>query len=115
MITIRIPRLPSRQLWNMNFGFFGIQFGLPGKTPTPAVYFLSLQQLQTVCYQIDTTSAIADNVFNTSDAQSAAYREADNRTGSIFTVYNGVQALAIFFYGPYLLKHPAVKQYISFV
>ena len=45
---------------------------------------------------IYTTSAIADNVFDTTDAQSAAFQEAGNWTGTMFAVYNGVSALAAF-------------------
>jgi maltose/moltooligosaccharide transporter len=45
---------------------------------------------------IYTTSAIADNVFGTSDAQSAAYQAAGNWVGMMFAVYSGVSALAAF-------------------
>lgn len=45
---------------------------------------------------IYTTSAVADNVFNTTDAQSSAYQEAGNYVGIMFAVYNGVSALAAF-------------------
>ncbi|HUH33255.1 MAG TPA: MFS transporter [Daejeonella sp.] len=45
---------------------------------------------------IYTTSAIADNVFNTTDAQSPAYQEAGNWVGTMFAVYSGVSALAAF-------------------
>ncbi|MBJ7313698.1 MFS transporter [Rugamonas sp. CCM 8940] len=45
---------------------------------------------------IYTTSAVADNVFGTVDAQSAAFQEAGNRVGVMFAVYGGVSALAAF-------------------
>jgi maltose/moltooligosaccharide transporter len=45
---------------------------------------------------IYTGTAIADNVFGTVDAQSAAYQEAGNLVGTMFAVYNGVSALAAF-------------------
>ena len=45
---------------------------------------------------IYTTPAIAENVFGTADAQSAAFQEAGNRVGVMFAVYNGVSALAAF-------------------
>jgi maltose/moltooligosaccharide transporter len=45
---------------------------------------------------IYTTSAVADNVFNTTDAQSSAYQDAGNYVGIMFAVYNGVSALAAF-------------------
>jgi len=45
---------------------------------------------------IYTGTAIADNVFGTTDAQSAAYQEAGNLVGVMFAVYSGVSALAAF-------------------
>ena len=45
---------------------------------------------------IYTTSAIGENVFGTTDAQSAAFQEAGNRVGVMFAVYSGVAALAAF-------------------
>jgi maltose/moltooligosaccharide transporter len=45
---------------------------------------------------IYTGTAIADNVFGTTDAQSAAYQEAGNVVGVMFAVYSGVSALAAF-------------------
>jgi maltose/moltooligosaccharide transporter len=45
---------------------------------------------------IYTTNAVADNVFGTADAQSAAFQEAGNWVGIMFAVYNGVSALAAF-------------------
>ena len=45
---------------------------------------------------IYTTPAIAENVFGTTDAQSAAFQEAGNHVGVMFAVYGGVSALAAF-------------------
>jgi maltose/moltooligosaccharide transporter len=45
---------------------------------------------------IYTTNAIGENVFGTTDAQSAAFQEAGNRVGVMFAVYSGVSALAAF-------------------
>jgi len=45
---------------------------------------------------IYTGTAIADSVYGTTDAQSAAYQEAGNMVGIMFAVYNGVSALAAF-------------------
>jgi maltose/moltooligosaccharide transporter len=45
---------------------------------------------------IYTTQAVAENVFGTADAQSAAYQEAGNHVGVMFAVYGGVSALAAF-------------------
>jgi maltose/moltooligosaccharide transporter len=43
-----------------------------------------------------TTPAIADNVFGTTNGQSAAFQEAGNWVGILFAVYSGVSALAAF-------------------
>ena len=45
---------------------------------------------------IYTTSAIAENVYGTTDAQSALYQDAGNYVGIMFAVYSGVSALAAF-------------------
>ena len=45
---------------------------------------------------IYTGTAIADNVYGSTDAQSAAYQSAGNWVGIMFGVYNGVSALAAF-------------------
>jgi maltose/moltooligosaccharide transporter len=45
---------------------------------------------------IYTGTAIADNVYGTTDPQSAAYQEAGNMVGIMFAVYGGVSALAAF-------------------
>ena len=45
---------------------------------------------------IYTTPAIAENVFGTTDALSAAFQEAGNKVGVMFAVYGGVSALAAF-------------------
>jgi maltose/moltooligosaccharide transporter len=45
---------------------------------------------------IYTGTGIAENVYGTTDAQSAAYQEAGNWVGIMFAVYNGVSALAAF-------------------
>jgi maltose/moltooligosaccharide transporter len=45
---------------------------------------------------IYTGSAIADTIYGTRDAQSAAFQEAGNWVGVMFGVYGGVSALAAF-------------------
>jgi len=45
---------------------------------------------------IYTTNAIGENVFGTTDAQSAAFQSAGNHVGVMFAVYSGVSALAAF-------------------
>ena len=43
-----------------------------------------------------TTPAVAETVFNTTDAQSAIFQEAGNWVGKLFALYGGVSALAAF-------------------
>ena len=45
---------------------------------------------------IYTGTAVADNVWGTTNAQSAGYQDAGNWVGIMFGVYNGVSALAAF-------------------
>ena len=45
---------------------------------------------------VNTTPAVAANVFGTVDAQSAAFQSAGNWVGVMFAVYNGVSAIAAF-------------------
>jgi len=45
---------------------------------------------------IYTGSAIADNVWGTTDAQSSAFQDAGSFVGVMFAVYSGVSALAAF-------------------
>lgn len=57
---------------------------------------------------IYTTSAVADNVYNTTDAQSLLFQDAGNWVGTMFAVYNGVSALAAFIL-PVLAKKTSRK------
>jgi maltose/moltooligosaccharide transporter len=57
---------------------------------------------------IYTTSAIAENVFGTVDAQSVAFQEAGNKVGVMFAVYSGVSALAAFIL-PIFARHTSRK------
>ncbi|MDQ1922966.1 MFS transporter [Massilia pseudoviolaceinigra] len=45
---------------------------------------------------VNTTPAVAENVFGTLDAQSPAFQSAGNWVGVMFAVYNGVSAIAAF-------------------
>ncbi|MES2321078.1 MAG: MFS transporter [Pseudomonadota bacterium] len=45
---------------------------------------------------VNTTNAVAANVFGTTDAQSDAFQSAGNWVGVMFAVYNGVSAVAAF-------------------
>ena len=57
---------------------------------------------------IYTGSAIADSVYGTRDAQSAAFQEAGNQVGIMFAVYSGVSALAAFIL-PVFARAPSRK------
>lgn len=57
---------------------------------------------------IYTTSAIADNVYHTTDATSSAFQDAGNYVGIMFAVYNGISAIAAFLL-PILAKRTSRK------
>ncbi|SHN41009.1 maltose/moltooligosaccharide transporter [Duganella sacchari] len=57
---------------------------------------------------IYTTNGVAENVFGTTDAQSAAFQEAGNHVGVMFAVYSGVSALAAFIL-PVFARHTSRK------
>ncbi|MBV7537072.1 MFS transporter [Duganella sp. sic0402] len=57
---------------------------------------------------IYTTNAVSENVFGTTDAQSAAFQEAGNHVGVMFAVYGGVSALAAFIL-PVFARHTSRK------
>ena len=57
---------------------------------------------------IYTTNAVSENVFGTTDAQSAAFQDAGNHVGVMFAVYSGVAALAAFVL-PVLARHTSRK------
>jgi maltose/moltooligosaccharide transporter len=57
---------------------------------------------------IYTTNAIGENVFGTTDAQSAAFQQAGNHVGVMFAVYSGVSALAAFIL-PIFARHTSRK------
>ena len=70
-----------------------------GKMPTTMVQLAFVQFFTWIALfamWIYTTSAIAENLFGTTDAQSAAFQEAGNKVGVMFAVYSGVSALAAF-------------------
>jgi maltose/moltooligosaccharide transporter len=74
-------------------------FGGFGTMPTTMVQLAFVQFFTWVALfalWIYTGAAIADNVYGTVDAQSAAYQDAGNWVGVMFAVYNGVSAAAAF-------------------
>ena len=71
-------------------------FGAMPKTMVQLAFVQFFSWVALFSLWIYTTSAIADNVYQTADAQSPAYQEAGNWVGTMFAVYNGVSALAAF-------------------
>ncbi|MGJ7914459.1 MFS transporter [Massilia sp. LXY-6] len=71
-------------------------FGQMPKTMVQLAFVQFFTWIALFAMWIYTGTAIADNVFGTVDAQSAAYQEAGNYVGVMFAVYNGVSALAAF-------------------
>ena len=71
-------------------------FGAMPKTMVQLAFVQFFSWVALFSMWIYTTSAIADNVYQTTDAQSASYQEAGNWVGTMFAVYNGVSALAAF-------------------
>jgi maltose/moltooligosaccharide transporter len=71
-------------------------FGRMPKTMIQLAYVQFFSWVALFSMWIYTTSAVADNVYQTSDAQSSAFQDAGNWVGTMFAVYNGVSALAAF-------------------
>jgi maltose/moltooligosaccharide transporter len=71
-------------------------FGQMPKTMVQLAFVQFFTWIALFAMWIYTGTAIADNVYGTTDAQSAAYQSAGNWVGIMFGVYNGVSALAAF-------------------
>jgi maltose/moltooligosaccharide transporter len=71
-------------------------FGQMPKTMVQLAFVQFFTWIALFSLWIYTGTAVADNVFGTTDAQSSAYQEAGNYVGVMFAVYNGVSALAAF-------------------
>jgi maltose/moltooligosaccharide transporter len=71
-------------------------FGKMPKTMVQLAFVQFFTWIALFAMWIYTGSAIADSVYGTSDAQSAAYQAAGNFVGVMFAVYSGVSALAAF-------------------
>ena len=71
-------------------------FGQMPKTMVQLAFVQFFSWIALFAMWIYTGTAIADNVYGTTDAQSAAYQEAGNYVGVMFAVYNGVSALSAF-------------------
>jgi len=71
-------------------------FGKMPKTMVQLAFVQFFTWIALFAMWIYTGSAIADAVWGTRDAQSAAFQEAGNQVGLMFAVYSGVSALAAF-------------------
>ena len=71
-------------------------FGKMPKTMVQLAFVQFFTWIALFAMWIYTGSAIADAVWGTRDAQSAAFQEAGNHVGIMFAVYSGVSALAAF-------------------
>ncbi|QBE64688.1 MFS transporter [Pseudoduganella lutea] len=71
-------------------------FGRMPKTMVQLAYVSFFTWVGLYTMWIYTTASVAENVFGTTDATSAAYQAAGNWVGMMFAVYSGVSALAAF-------------------
>ncbi|WBS01937.1 MFS transporter [Pseudoduganella sp. SL102] len=71
-------------------------FGRMPKTMVQLAYVSFFTWVGLYTMWIYTTASVAENVFGTTDAGSAAYQAAGNWVGIMFAVYSGVAALAAF-------------------
>ena len=83
-------------------------FGKMPKTMIQLAFVQFFSWIALFSMWIYTTSAIAENVYKTTDAQSAAFQDAGNYVGIMFAVYNGVSAVAAFIL-PVLAKRTSRK------
>jgi maltose/moltooligosaccharide transporter len=82
-----------------------------GKMPKTMVQLAAVQFFTWIglfALWIYTTNAIGENVYGTTDAQSAAFQQAGNHVGVMFAVYSGVSALAAFIL-PIFARHTSRK------
>ncbi len=91
----RAERQRSKGLGHALNEIFGGLFRMP-KTMAQLAVVQFFTWIGLFAMWIYSTSAVADNVFGTTDAQSAAFQDAGNWVGTMFAVYNGVSALAAF-------------------
>jgi maltose/moltooligosaccharide transporter len=71
-------------------------FGQMPKTMVQLAFVQFFTWIGLFALWIYTGTAVADNVYGTTDAQSAAYQDAGDWVGIMFAVYSGVSALAAF-------------------
>ena len=86
-------------------------FGGFGKMPKTMVQLAAVQFFTWIglfAMWIYTTNAVGENVYGTTDAQSAAFQQAGNHVGVMFAVYSAVAALAAFIL-PAFARHTSRK------
>jgi maltose/moltooligosaccharide transporter len=93
--TFHLERKHSRGLGVAIRAILGGFLGMP-KTMVQLALVQFFTWIAMFAMWIYTGTAIADNVYGTTDAQSAAYQAAGNQVGTMFAVYGGVSALAAF-------------------
>ncbi|MBU1373251.1 MAG: MFS transporter [Bacteroidetes bacterium] len=103
----KAERAESKGLKNAIIDILG-GFGKMPKTMIQLAVVQFFSWIALFAMWIYTTSAIADNVYQTTDAQSAAFQDAGNYVGIMFAVYSGVSALAAFIL-PILAKKTSRK------
>lgn len=95
-----LNKFKQERLQNRGFGKAVVEIlGGFAKMPKAMVPLAAVQFFSWVAFfamWVFTTPSIGALVFNTSDAQSAAYQEGGNWVGIMFSVYGGVSALAAF-------------------
>ncbi|MBC7655231.1 MAG: MFS transporter [Oligoflexus sp.] len=107
MEKFKAERAESKGLKNAILEILG-GFGKMPKTMIQLAVVQFFSWIALFAMWIYTTSAIADNVYQTTDAQSAAFQDAGNYVGIMFAVYSGVSALAAFIL-PILAKKTSRK------
>lgn len=95
LAAFRAQRQHNRRLLPALRGIFGGLLEMP-KTMVQLAFVQFFTWIALFAMWIYTGSSIADTVFGSTDAQSAAYQSAGNWVGVMFGVYNGVSALAAF-------------------
>lgn len=103
----KAERADSKGLKNAVLEILG-GFGKMPKTMVQLAVVQFFSWIALFAMWIYTTSAIADNVYHTTDATSSAFQDAGNYVGIMFAVYNGISAIAAFLL-PILAKRTSRK------
>ena len=88
-------KLKSKGFKNATFEIFKGIFSMP-KTMKQLALVQFFTWVGFYCMWLYSTAAIAENAYGTTDAQSSAFQNAGDWVGVMFTVYNGISAIAAF-------------------